>query len=511
MAKKKKKANRPSKKTSKEKLSPKSPHFWVASTYFAEGFPYTLVNTIAEAMFTEFGASLKAVGLTSVFHLPWNIKFLWGPYVDRYGTKRIWLLGIQAALLASMVALALAAALPTGMVLTVASAVFVFMAFFSASQDIAVDGYYLEALDKDGQAQFVGYRVAAYRVAMLVAGGGLLILIKYVGWFLGLMVAALVMAGIFAYHWFFLPEPQKQKEPMRELAKEVVTPKFLTSIAAVAGLIGLWKLNSDSGFLMGVLETTLPAAYGVAKGISTSGWIGFILLTALLGVLAMLPSVNRKLKSSDSFYSRAFTDFLSQERVGVILAFVILFRVGESFLLKMRYPFLRSAGLSMDEIGFMTGVLGLIASIAAATLGGIAISRHGLRRWIWPFVISQNVLNLIYMGLAILAGSLVEGELFPRWLAGTAITLEAFGAGLGTSVFMVYIMRCCREKYKAAHMAIVTAIMSVGFTLAGIMSGFLAEAMGFGTYFFITFLVTIPGMLLIFWAPHLDEDSRKRR
>ena len=91
-----------------------------------------------------------------------------------------------------------------------------------------------------------------------------------------------------------------------------------------------------------------------------------------------------------------------------------------------------------------------------------------------------------------------------RLLLTTIIALESLGSGLGTAVFMVYLMRCCRPDFKAAHMAIVTALMSVGFTLAGVGSGFAAEAMGYTVYFGVSFLATIPGMVLIPFIPHLD-------
>jgi PAT family beta-lactamase induction signal transducer AmpG len=100
--------------------------------------------------------------------------------------------------------------------------------------------------------------------------------------------------------------------------------------------------------------------------------------------------------------------------------------------------------------------------------------------------------------------------------AGTAATvaviaLEQVGSGLGTAVFMVYLMRCCDPAHRAAHMAIVTALMSVSFTLAGICSGFLASWLGFGPYFVFTFVVTIPGMLLVFFLPHLDGREGSAR
>ena len=184
-----------------------------------------------------------------------------------------------------------------------------------------------------------------------------------------------------------------------------------------------------------------------------------------------------------------------------MLAFVLLFRTGESFLQKMRWPFFDDVvGLDLAAYGVANGTIGMIASFTATILGGRLIARDGLRRWIWPFVLAQNVLNLLYMGLAMLPD--------PTALSSLALTLviaaEHLGAGFGTAVFMVYLMRTCDPAHKAGHFAIVSALMSVSFTLAGVLSGVLAERLGFTVYFGFTFLATIPAMALIPHIPHLD-------
>ena len=149
--------------------------------------------------------------------------------------------------------------------------------------------------------------------------------------------------------------------------------------------------------------------------------------------------------------------------------------------------------------------------------GGWAIGRYGLRRLIWPFVLAQNLLNLLYVWLVSQADPLwwatpwASGHPgFPplagiSTLTATAvITAEHFGEGLGTAVFVVYILRCCNPRFKAAHMAIVTALMSVGVTIMGVSSGVLVEQLGFGRYFGFSFAACVPMMLLIFAIPHLD-------
>jgi PAT family beta-lactamase induction signal transducer AmpG len=110
------------------------------------------------------------------------------------------------------------------------------------------------------------------------------------------------------------------------------------------------------------------------------------------------------------------------------------------------------------------------------------------------------VLNLLYVGLGLLGQ---RGQ--PVLATVTAvITLEHFGEGLGTAVFMVYLMRCCDPAHRAAHMALLTALMSLSFTIAGVTSGYLAHALGFVPYFGLSFVATIPAMALLYFLPYLD-------
>jgi len=164
---------------------------------------------------------------------------------------------------------------------------------------------------------------------------------------------------------------------------------------------------------------------------------------------------------------------------------------------------------------FVWGFFGMISTLTAALLLQPIVERlfgfdSGLGR-VWFIVVllislpmGQNVLNLLYMWLAHAASKGPVSEL----TTGLIICGEQFGAGLGTAVFMVYILRCCDPAHKAAHMAILTALMSLSFTIAGVMSGFLAEALGFTLYFGVSFIATAPAMVLIFFIPHLDGREK---
>lgn len=481
----------------------KSPHVWVSSTYFAEGYPYTIVVNLPEVLFQQLGASLQAIGLTALFHLPWNLKFLWGPFLDRFETKRRWLIGLQFVLAALI--LVLSFLVSSAELIGLISVVFMVMGFLAATNDIAIDGYYMEALDERGQSKFVGYRAMAYKIANLVARGPLLILVGVIGWSAGLVVAAALLLAVAAVHLFFLPKVERREHGIRELLAGLASLRVLGVAAAIALVI---VGERELGVLAPVwarIEGAVGSVPALAK-ISAPGWIVLGLLACLLVALAMLPRMRRKVEASDSYYGRAFVAFLDQPQVGRILAFVILFRTGESFLQKMRWPFLNGElGMSVDQYGLANGTFGVLFGFAATFFGGWLISRHGLRRWIWPFVLAQNVLNLLYMALAYLPAGTGVG--MP--VLTVLIAIEEFGAGLGTAVFMVYLMRCCDPAHKAAHFAILSALMSVSFTVAGVASGFLAEAIGFGAYFGFTFLATIPMMALILVIPRLDQKPAR--
>ncbi len=480
--------------SSRGSQGPVEPSVWTVSTYFAEGFPYNIVHKLAEILFTDLGASATVIGLTSLFHLPLNLKFLWAPWADKYGTKRAWLIGAELALAVAAGAVAIAAGVGW---LTTLSVLFIVTSLLMATHDIAIDGFYLEALDKREQARFVGLKAPAYRVALLLVGGPLVSLVgvaesveslRPFRWTIGFGVCSVVLIALTAIHGIILPRVPAQARTFREFwmgrpGKIVAGVFTILAVALVA------SLYAGEGHLI------------LSK--RQIGYVSLALTTILLVVLFGGSSLGyQRLKKSDSAFAKGLVAFMGQPRVGYILAFILTFRMGESFLEKQRYVFLsRELLMTKEFYGLAQGTFGMLAGVVAPLLGGWLISRDGLRRWIWPFVFAQNALNLLYFGLAWLAQ---QGPV-SIWLQGGVIVLEMFGAGLGTAVFMVFIMRCCMDEHRAAHMALLTSLMSVGWTLSGTMSGLIVDAAGFAPYFFFTFLATIPGMLLIFRLPHLDQ------
>ena len=475
--------------------------WWIPSTYFAEGFPYSLVRQLSTVYYKDSGASLEAIGLTSLYGLPWTLKFLWAPLVDAYATKRRWLLSAEGVLVALVGLMAVAASLPAA--LPAVAVAFLLVALASATHDIAIDGYYLEALDRTEQARWVGFQAGAYRLALVAGGGGIIYLSGKTSFALAFGVAAVVLAALLAVHAARLPRIETPRRPAREMLAAVLTPwRGVVAVLAAVAVVGFiaWLQRPEAVPVREALARQLPR------------WIVVVLLLVLLVLAVRAPALKRRLYASRSTYALAFVDYLDQPRAGVILAFVALYRCGESFLLNMAYPFLRDVGVDRAAYGVAYGTFGIAASIAGGLIGGALIAKYGLRRCIWPFVLSQNVLNLLYVFMA-----WHYREIFQRPDLGVAdldlvtalIVVEAFGAGLGTAAFMVFIMRTTRPDHKAAHFAIATGIATVSATLAGVFSGFLAGTLGFMWFFTFTFAATIPAMALIPFLPHLERSPQQ--
>ena len=201
------------------KTESRSPWAYVPTTYFAEGLPYMIVNSLAVIIYKKMGVSNTLIAFwTSWLYLPWVIKMLWGPLIDMYSTKRNWIAWTQALMCGAIACAALS--LKTPLFLYVSMACFMGVAFLSATHDIAVDGFYMLSMDDKKQAFFVGIRAFCYRLAMLFSSGVLVMLAGRIetrtgniqdSWTQVLLLAAAIMGLLFVYHRVFLPYPAVDK------------------------------------------------------------------------------------------------------------------------------------------------------------------------------------------------------------------------------------------------------------------------------------------------------------
>lgn len=424
----------------------KKPGVWVFSTYLAEGLPYAVIRILSSVFFTDIGLKERYLGYLNFLGIPWNLKFLWAPFLDILGKKRSWMVVIQGLITLFTAGIAYACFSARfhpdpGWVLALVSVSFIILAFLSATNDIAIDGYYMEGLtDPKEQAAYTGYRVFAYRMAVILVRSGFVALAayfasklggaeKYQPWGYAFAVAALSMFLLTLFHAWQAPRFEKDRS-----------------------------------------------------------------------------ASNHSLTAMAKEFGRAFTTYFDQERWALVIIFIITYKIGDEILFSMGTPFLmRELGVTKAQLSWLGGILGAFGAIAGTSLGGIWIKKKGLKKAIWPLTILMNFNIWAYVWLAWHLPS--AGT--PQGLAIIAAVhcYEQMAAGLGNAVLIVFILRTCKPEFKASHYAVGSAIMSLFSTFFGGFGGVMVEHMGYLNLFILAFCASIPAMVLMFWVPIKEEAA----
>ena len=385
---------------------------------------------------------------TTLLYFPWFLKGLWSPFVDVLRTKRWWIIAMQA--LMTVLCILLTIPLPHPAAETIAAKAtsaglfrwtlvfFIIAAFASATHDIAADGYYMLAHDSKSQAAFVGIRSTFYRIASVFSQGVLVYIAGQIenrtgdipmSWQVTLGVTSVLMLCVTLYHCFFLPCAAEDQ----------------------------------------------PREVKDYRG-------------------AM-----RELRES-------FVTFFTKPGVGLAIAFMLLYRLSEGFLVKLSQPFLVDGretfirdgkiiggglALGTDTVGLLYGTIGVICLLVGGILGGIYISRRGLKRSIWLMAAALTLPSFVYCYL-----SMAQPE--SLWLIGAAVSFEQFGYGFGFTAYMLYMMHFSEGRYKTSHYAICTAFMALSMMIPGFVAGSLELAVGYSTFFWIANACSITIFLITY-------------
>ena len=419
-----------------KKPNSRSPWRWIPTLYLAEGLPYALAMSVSVVLYKNLGVSNKEIGIyTSWLYLPWVIKSLWSPVVEKFRTRRLWIWAAQMFMGAILAAIALAIPAPHFFQLTLAF--FWLLAFSSATHDIAADGFYMLATTEREQSFFNGIRSTFYRVATILAQGALVI---------------------------FAGELQKR------------TGSFITAwstaVALVAGTI----------FALGIYHrAVLPKPEDDRPG-PPGNFFGNFLGT--------------------------FADFFRKPKIAAVLAFLLLYRLGEAQLVKMAQPFLldsrSTGGLGLDDTqtGLIYGTIGVGALMLGGILGGFVVARDGLKFWLWPMLLAIHLPDAVFIWLA-------YAQPENLFAIGAGVAVEQFGYGFGFTAFMLYMIYIARGEHRTAHYAICTGFMAAGLMLPGMWSGWLQEHLGYPHFFVWVILATIPSFIAALFIP-LDAEFGKR-
>ena len=385
-----------------------SPMAAVSLFGFASGLPLLLTNSTLQAWMQDSHVDLGLIGLSALIGLPYNLKFIWSPILDRFtppfmGRRRGWILIFQMALVLGLCAMAYSDP-HTGLGTIAGLAVLV--AFFSASQDIVIDAYRTELLPEKDLGLGSSLNINFYRGAMLVGGAFALWLSDRTSWrIVYLVMAAMMLPGMLTA--WFAPEPPNIRAP-RTLTEAVVRP---------------------------------------------------------------------------------FTEFFSRRGALEMLAFTILYKLGDMLAASLNTVFLMTLDFSKTEIGLATKGLGLASLLLGAFLGGLLMKRWTLKRALVVFGILQASCIIAPYFLALV------GHNRPLMLA--TIGVENFCFGTGMVAYAAFLMRICDKRMTATQYALLSSLMALTRTVFSSPAGQLVKWMGWPGFFLLCMAISIPGLLML--------------
>ena len=424
----------------RKKPTARNPWTWVPSLYIAEGIPYTMAMTVSVVLYKRLGISNTDIALyTSWLYLPWVIKPLWSPFVDLFKTKRYWILLMQLLVSASLACIAFT--IPASRFFQYTLAFLWLMAFSSATHDTAADGFYMLGLPEHLQAAFVGVRTTFYRIATIATKGGLIIL-----------------AGF-----------------LEASGHDIPTAWSIALFVAAAVFAALFLYHC---FVLPYPMADRPAPRRVSDSLSTE-------------------------------FLHIFGLFFMKKRIVTILAFFFFFRFAETQIVKILAPFLLDPaskgglGLTTSEVGVIYGTVGVFALLLGGLLGGYAISRNGLKFWIWFMVCAMHLPDFVYVYLS---------QALPDdfHVINAAVAFEQFGYGFGFTAYTMFMIMVSEGQHKTVHYAISTGIMALGMMLPAMFSGWLQEQLGYQNYFLWVMTATIPGFIVTALVKIDPEFGKKK-
>ena len=399
-------------------MKKRNPWACIPTLYFAEGLPNIIVTGLSVVMYMQMGLTDAEVGLyTGWLALPWVIKPLWSPFIDLLKTKRWWVLTMQALIGASLAGIAFS--IPTAFWFQATMCLFFLIAFCSATHDISADGFYMIELDDHNQAKYVGLRNTFYRLAIIFVNG---MLVSLAG------ILQVVFRGQIRFTWALI-------------------------FYGLAGLfIGLWLYHSR--FMPRPTEDV---------------------------------HTKRTLTEVTSELKKMFITFFQKfDRRGtvIVMLFLLFYRFPEALLNTMTKTFMLrnnyagGLGLSPQEYGLANGTVGLIGLLLGGIIGGILVSRDGMKSWLWPMVCAITLPDVVYIYLSYSLNSNLV-------VVSSCLFIEQFGYGLGFTVLTLYMLYYSQGKYKTSHYSICTGISYLGLMLPGMLSGYIKDMVGYRMFFII--------------------------
>jgi len=422
---------------------------------FSAGLPFLLVFSTLSAWLRDEGITLSVIGFFSWVGVTYSIKVIWAPVVDRLslpfltkllGKRRSWMLLAQIGIAAGL--MGMAELNPNDKIAWLA-AVAVWVAFCSATQDIAIDAYRIEAVDTEYQAAMAAMYVFGYRAALLVAGAGTFYLADFIGWNAAYSAMALLMfVGVITTLLAEEPEHPIQAENL-------------------------------------VLEQKIESSLGIQNKSHRLQRLSAWFLDAVIAPFAEF--------------------FLRNGKRGLwILALIALYRMSDITMGVMANPFYLDLGFSKQNIADVSKVFGFFMTIFGASLGGVLVVRYGIMRPLLLGAVLVASTNLLFALLAVSEPSLK--------LLAVVISADNLSGGIATSVFIAYLSSLTNTAYTATQYALFSSLMTLPAKLLGGASGIIVDSYGYNLFFFYASFVGLPAivLVLILMKPTANNKSEEK-
>jgi PAT family beta-lactamase induction signal transducer AmpG len=457
---------------------------------FAAALPYFLIFDTLSAWFRAAGLSLDVIGFFSLVTLISSFKFLWAPFIDRtrvplltnwLGHRRSWMLVCQALIIFGL--WLIAGSDPTVSLGRIALFAFI-VGFSSATQDIAIDAWRIEAAELSKQGAMAAAYQWGYRIGMIVAGAVPLLLASSYGWNLSYAVmAALMVIGILAV----LAAPPEAAHRIRPIETAGIAPApardalewivRLTVLATGALILGS-GLSANAGVLARVL-----AAVGAsnARDAALAAWAGdarvWVHLAAVISgifiiVIATLPLPGVRTRPGVYLYSALgdpLRDFFAryQSAGGLILALICLYRIPD-FVLNIMNPFYLDLGYTLTEIAEVRKLFGVWMTMLGVFVGGLAVARYGLMRAMVIGAFMGPLSNLLFIWLAFQGHNL--------WSLFAAIGLDNVAGGFAGTCLIAYMSSLTSVGFTATQYALFSSLYAIPGRLIASQSGRIVES-----------------------------------
>ena len=458
---------------------------------FSSGLPILLVFSTLSVWLTKAGVERSTVTLFSWAGFAYAFKFLWSPLVDKVsipfflnlGHRRSWLLLTQFLIIFSLVLTSVND--PQNNIIITAVCI-TLVAFFSATQDIIIDAYRIESIDKKLQGSLSSMYIAGYRIGMLVGGAGSLWLASYWGsenyehdvWKkVYLSMSLLMFIGVVAN--LISKEPKKKRNITRNT--NLHFKFFLSILMSLLIFVYIYSYLDNHN-----TEPMLSFFYTILKLIFCFICSGLFLL------LLVKLKFQSKLIIKESYYNPIKNFVVKYGKFAVIILLLIsLYRMADVVMGVMANIFYLEKGYSINQIATYSKFFGVFATIAGGLLGGYFAMKYGTMTTLFIGALIASLSNLLFAWLA-------TAETNIKFLI-SVITADNISSGFAGAAFVIYLSGLTSLKFTATQYALFSSLMLFLPKLIAGYSGSWVDVIGYQNYFVVTALLGVPVLFLIIY------------